>query len=288
MQAPTSTRAPTWAPTRALTQTRRRAPLGPALGLLAQAGLLTALSVTVGIGVTGWVTGVGVPLVGWGLLHRGLARAGAARLGAANTVTLARAVLIGGVAALAARSLNQGVPVGVIVVLTGVALALDAVDGQVARRTGTATPLGARFDMEADAFLLLVLSVLMVRPAGAWVLAIGGMRYAYVAAGMLLPWLTGALPPRFSRKVVAAVQGVVLVVAVAGVLPAPAVRAALAAALAALLWSFGRDALWSARHRRPTGSARSAERVEKAVPEGVHAPDRRLRSRAQAVLPAPR
>ena len=36
---------------------------------------------------------------------------------------------------------------------------LDAVDGQVARRTGTVSALGARFDMEVDAFLILVLSV---------------------------------------------------------------------------------------------------------------------------------
>ena len=40
-----------------------------------------------------------------------------------------------------------------------VALALDGVDGQVARRTGTVSALGARFDMEVDAFLVLVLSV---------------------------------------------------------------------------------------------------------------------------------
>ena len=36
---------------------------------------------------------------------------------------------------------------------------LDAVDGHVARRTGTATAFGARFDMEVDAFLIVVLSV---------------------------------------------------------------------------------------------------------------------------------
>ena len=40
-----------------------------------------------------------------------------------------------------------------------VALLLDAVDGQVARRTNTVSALGARFDMETDAFLVLVLSV---------------------------------------------------------------------------------------------------------------------------------
>ena len=43
--------------------------------------------------------------------------------------------------------------------LSSVALALDGVDGQVARRTRTVSALGARFDMEVDAFLVLVLSV---------------------------------------------------------------------------------------------------------------------------------
>ena len=38
------------------------------------------------------------------------------------------------------------------------ALLLDAVDGGVARRTGTVSGFGARFDMEVDAFLILVLS----------------------------------------------------------------------------------------------------------------------------------
>ncbi len=40
-----------------------------------------------------------------------------------------------------------------LVALASAALVLDAVDGQVARRTGTATALGARFDGEVDAFL---------------------------------------------------------------------------------------------------------------------------------------
>src|SRR5919199_1802310 len=88
--------------------------------------------------------------------------------------------------------------VGVVVVLGGLTVVtmavlpplLDCVDGQVARRTRTTSALGARFDMEVDAFLLLVLSVVVARAAGPWVLAIGLMRYAYVAGGALLPWLT--------------------------------------------------------------------------------------------------
>ena len=50
--------------------------------------------------------------------------------------------------------------------LTVPALILDAVDGWLARRTRTATELGARFDMEVDAFLILALSVFVSRAAG--------------------------------------------------------------------------------------------------------------------------
>ena len=74
-------------------------------------------------------------------------------------MTLARATLAVGVAALAADSFTHDTPVALLVTLAAVALALDAVDGWVARRTGTATALGARFDGEVDAFLILALSV---------------------------------------------------------------------------------------------------------------------------------
>ena len=124
-----------------------------------------------------------------------------------------------GVAALVADSFHQPAPVAILVTLAVVALALDAVDGWVARRSGTASALGARFDGEVDAFLILVLSVYVARSAGAWVLAIGAARYAFLAAGWLLPWMREPLPPRYWRKVVAATQGIVLTIAAADVLP---------------------------------------------------------------------
>jgi phosphatidylglycerophosphate synthase len=133
-----------------------------------------------------------------------------------------------------------------------VALVLDAVDGVVARRTGTASSLGARFDMEVDAFLLLVLSAYVARTVGAWVLAIGVMRYLFVAAGWALPWLRGRLPSRYWRKVVAATQGIVLVIAASGVLPAWLATVALVVALGLLVESFGRDVAWLWRRRHVT------------------------------------
>jgi phosphatidylglycerophosphate synthase len=134
--------------------------------------------------------------------------------------------------------------------LAAVALILDGVDGKVARRTGTSTALGARFDMEVDAFLILVLSVYVSMSMGPWVLLIGGMRYAFVAAARVWPWLNAALPPSTARKTVAAMQGVFLLLAASDYLPYAASFAVAAGALAALVWSFGRDVLWLWRTSR--------------------------------------
>jgi hypothetical protein len=78
---------------------------------------------------------------------------------------------------------------------------------------------------------------------------IGAMRYAFVVATWVFPWMRGTLPPRHWRKIVAATQGVVLVFAAADVLPRPQLAAALAASLALLIESFGRDVGWLWQHR---------------------------------------
>jgi phosphatidylglycerophosphate synthase len=229
--------------------------------------VLAALAGTVGLGGLGWLAGVACGAVTCAALTRGLRQSGASDLGPADRVTLTRATLVGGVAALTADSFERHPPVVALVVLTAVALALDAVDGQVARRTGTASALGARFDMEVDAFLLLVLSAYLTRPIGGWVLAIGAMRYAFVLATWLLPWMRATLPPRYWRKVVAAVQGVTLVSATAGLLPRPLVAAALAASLVLLVESFGRDVGWLWQRRLVQVSARRSEPVRSRTAE---------------------
>ena len=177
-------------------------------------------------------------------------------------MTLARASLAVGVAALVADSFVRPAAVATLVALTAVALALDAVDGWIVRRTGTATPLGARFDGEVDAFLILVLSVYVAGSAGAWVLAIGAARYAFLAAGWLLPWMRAALPPRHWRRVVAAIQGIALACAAADVLPLALMQGALVVALALLAESFGRDVWWLWSHRQ-LAQARTAAVAER-------------------------
>ncbi|MFF4808265.1 CDP-alcohol phosphatidyltransferase family protein [Micromonospora chersina] len=229
---------------------------GPLVGLIVQFVLLAGLAGTVGVGVAGWLAGLAYAGVVCGLLRRGLRAAGADRLGPADRVTLARALLVGGVLALVVG--GGPAPVAVLVPLTAVALALDAVDGRVARRTGTVSALGARFDMEVDSFLLLVLSVHLAPSVGGWVLVIGGMRYAFVAAAWPLPWMRGTLPPRYWRKVVAAAQGVVLTAAASGLLPPVATAVLVAGALALLVESFGRDVAWLWRHRPAAPATRPA------------------------------
>ena len=142
--------------------------------------------------------------------------------------------------------------------------AADRADQQRSRSTpstagsrGGRTPiteLGARFDMEVDAFLLLVLSVYVAPELGWWVLSIGLLRYAFVAAGWLLPWMRATLPPRYWRKVVTAVAGIALTIAASGLLPAWAALAVTLVALGLLLESFGRDVIWLFRRRRTFGS----------------------------------
>jgi phosphatidylglycerophosphate synthase len=226
---------------------------GPVIGLIAQLALLAALAGTVGLDGAGWIIGVACGVGVNTTVAIGLARNGDDALGPADRVTLARATLVGGIAALTADSFAHAAPVTTLVVLIVVALVGDAVDGWVARRTQTASTLGARFDMEVDAFLILVLSVYVARSAGAWVLTIGAARYAFVAARLVLPWMRGSLPPRYWRKVVAAVQGIVLACATTSIAPGFWTDAALAGALILLTESFGRDVwwLWRRRHSEP-------------------------------------
>ena len=218
--------------------------LATLLGMLATAALLGVVSATAGLGVAGWIAGLATGSAATALLAAARTRSDQPSVHPADWVTLTRAVLIAGVAGLVADSFGRPVSVTALVTLSTVALVLDAVDGQVARRTGTATPLGARLDGEVDAFLILLLSVAVSRDYGGWVLAIGAARYALLLAGWLIPWLAAPLPPRFWRKVVAAVEGIVLTVAASGVPSRLAGMIAVAAALLLLAESFGRDVIW--------------------------------------------
>jgi len=218
--------------------------LATILGMLATAALLGVVSATAGLGVAGWIAGLATGSAAAALLAAARMRSDPAGILPADWVTLIRAVLIAGVAGLVADSFSRPVSLTALVTLSTVALVLDAVDGQVARRTGTATPLGGRLDGEVDAFLILLLSIAVSQDYGGWVLVIGAARYALLIAGWLIPWLAAPLPPRYWRKVVAAVQGIVLTIAASGLPGRLTGMIAVAAALLLLAESFGRDVIW--------------------------------------------
>ncbi|MDQ7879566.1 CDP-alcohol phosphatidyltransferase family protein [Microbacterium sp. QXD-8] len=213
----------------------------------AGAGGLVAIGAAVPLSPTAVALGLAYLVVSTVLLTVGLRRRGALRFGPANAVTATRSMLVGLVTALTVAALEGATSTVLLVTLVACALALDGVDGYVARRTASESELGARFDMEVDAFLLLLLCVYDVRYVGWWVLSIGLMRYAFVVAGAMLPWMRQTLPPRYWRKVVTAVCGIALTLVAAQVLPPEANLAVAAAALLLMLESFGRDVTWLVR-----------------------------------------
>jgi len=218
-------------------------------------------------GLLGWLAGAVVPVASLlsCLLLAGLVGSHHVghRFGAANAVTLFRGVGMSLIAGLAAEAWLAGLrPAGVAaaIAIGAICIGLDGVDGKVARVRGEMSAFGARFDMEVDAATILVLSVAVVvlGYAGWWVLAIGAMRYVYVAASWLVPAVRIPVRVRVSGRAIAVAQGVSLLACLLlGRLhrtPAWWPSALAGAALAALCWSFGRDIVWQLREATRVGA----------------------------------
>jgi phosphatidylglycerophosphate synthase len=170
-----------------------------------------------------------------------------AHVGPANQVTTVRAVLVVLVTALIGESAAP--PVAAIAAAAAfTATMLDGLDGWLARRTQMASAFGARFDVEVDALLIQALAILAWRygKGGPWVLLSGLMRYGFVAAGWLLPWMRQPLAPTLRGRVICTVQTAALVLAIVPAVTPPLSTAIAALALAALCYSFLTDTfrLW--------------------------------------------
>ena len=175
------------------------------------------------------------------------------RFGLCNAVTLLRAGLgTTLLTPLLAPGLSDDVLNGWgVALVAATALSLDGVDGFLARRSGLSSQFGARFDMEVDAALALLLSMLALADGsvGPVVLLLGVMRYGFVAASWSLPWMAAPLPDRFGRKVVCVIQIAALIALQAPVVSGGIALSVTLGAALALIWSFGRDILWLWRHR---------------------------------------
>jgi phosphatidylglycerophosphate synthase len=234
---------------------RRRVLLGAALGVAvasAAAAVAAFALVRVGAGDAGLpARAVALAIAGGVLLATLVARElPGPSFGAANQVTLARGALTMLLLALLAAPRSAGLA-WYVVAIALLGLALDGLDGWLARTRGEATAFGARFDMETDALLILSLSLLawQLGKAGPWVVLAGALRYVFVAASFVAPWLGRALPPSRRRQAVCVVQIVSLIVCLLPVLP-PAASAGIALfGLVALTASFATDVVWLARAR---------------------------------------
>jgi phosphatidylglycerophosphate synthase len=172
------------------------------------------------------------------------------RLGAANVITAGRlamvATIAGGLWPLPSVALTWA-----FVVMAGLGAALDGVDGTLARRAGLQSRFGARFDMETDALLILVLSMLVWRldKAGPWIVLAGALRYLFVAASSIWPWLAADLPESWRRKFTCVVQIATLIAAMSPIVPQPWSALLAGGGLVLLVWSFAVDVVWLSRQR---------------------------------------
>jgi phosphatidylglycerophosphate synthase len=175
------------------------------------------------------------------------------RLGLCNVVTATRGA---GICSLAGLVFVPGAldALGwVLVMLAAITLALDGLDGWLARRSGLRSDFGARFDVESDVAFAMVLALLawQADKAGLWFVALGVLRPAFLAAGLVWPALRISLPDAYRRKAMAAMQMTVQVVLLAPIVAPPASALIAAALLVAMILSFAADIRWQIhQHRR--------------------------------------
>ena len=179
-----------------------------------------------------------------------------ATFGAANYVTSARAALVALVAGFVGERGDVAVAATAASLATAVTV-LDGLDGWLARRSRMPSAFGARFDMEVDALLILALSMLAWTndKAGAWVVASGLLRYLFVVAGWIWPWMDRPLLPSRRRQTVCVIQIIALIAVVTPLVTPPLSTVIAAAALAVLVASFAVDTSWLIERRRQPVSA---------------------------------
>jgi len=171
------------------------------------------------------------------------------QFGAANRVTLFRALLTCLLAGFVGYGPLLPQYLWLMTAVAAFVLLLDGLDGWVARKLNTVSPLGGLFDQELDALFILILGILVfdTGKVGIWVVASGLFRYILLAAGLIWSKLRRAPPPSFRARAVCVLQILVLIAALAPVTSAAVATAAAAFGLAALFASFAQDVAWLLR-----------------------------------------
>jgi len=223
------------------------------VGLLCLFVLASALQKPLGASILFVALTLAAYLLGAAVLLASVSRRPASKsFGLANQVTLTRATLVAllfGLAGETGTPAEAWLAVGTALL----AIALDGVDGWLARRHGLTSTFGARFDMETDALLILALSLLVWQfdKAGYWVLLAGLLRYLFVGAGRLFAWLRRPLPPSRRRQTVCVLQTLILILCLLPLVSAPWSQVVAALGILLLAGSFAVDVIWLARRARP-------------------------------------
>jgi phosphatidylglycerophosphate synthase len=164
-------------------------------------------------------------------------------VGVANLLTAARLVVL----LLAASWLGQ-LTAAYALAAFAFNVAVDAVDGQVARRRGQATPFGAVFDREVDALFVLVayLYFHVMHDVGAWVLLPGLIPYCYRLLAAMAPVAIAADRKESFAAPLAALNFALLVAAAAAPAHAPLIlfvsAAVVLGSFCGSFWGLYRDA----------------------------------------------
>ena len=170
----------------------------PQRGLLRAAGLGVALALAAGVALVGFDAGLGLTVTGYRAGRRAGAGADAARLSAFHAGPVQPRDAWRGLRwpRHCWPPLAGGAAPWAVFAVAALALALDGIDGWLARREGLTSGFGARFDMEVDSALALILALnaWAAGTAGAIVLLIGLPRYAFAAAALAFPWLDRPRP----------------------------------------------------------------------------------------------
>lgn len=191
---------------------------------------------------------VGWVLWRWTPLHRSPTGETISRFGPGAVASLVRGLAsawLVGLVATRASAMALGWAPSAIVLLAAV---LDLLDGRLARASGTASEMGRRVDLDLDGFTTLAAYALAVHlgklPPG--FLLIGGLRYEYLFGEWVLRQVGVSLrpvPPSTARRIIASLQSGFLVGVLLPISAPPATTLAGGVIAAALLASFGRDAL---------------------------------------------
>ncbi len=185
------------------------------------------------------------------IIWRSLAHHPHSQFGQANMVTTARAVstaLLAGFIPVA-EQISSPIWLWVIAITATITLCMDGLDGYLARKTGLSSAFGARFDMETDALLALVITLFLwqSQKLGIWVLGLGVMRYAFLATAHWCAPLRAPLYPSSRRKTVCVIQVGALCLMLCPWLSADQAVVVGTLALLSLSFSFAVDVWWLLR-----------------------------------------